>query len=185
MRIIAGSAGGIVFEPAPEGVRPTMDRIRGAIFSSLGEVVPGARVLDLFAGTGALGIEALSRGAASATFVDREERCSQSIRRNLAKSRLSATVSTLDAFKFLDTQATPDGFDLIFADPPYSKQAGDADEATRLCMSKPLVETLSPMGIFILETFLKFRLPQDCGWRPLREKRAGETLFFLLRRMSG
>jgi len=69
MRVIAGSAGGLTLQPPGKGTRPTMDRVRAAIFSSLGERVPEARVLDLYAGSGALGIEALSRGAASATFV--------------------------------------------------------------------------------------------------------------------
>ncbi|PYY24958.1 MAG: hypothetical protein DMG62_00550 [Acidobacteria bacterium] len=69
MRVIAGSAGGVRLTVPKRGVRPTMDRVKAAIFSSLGETVIGARVLDLFAGSGALGIEALSRGAASAMFV--------------------------------------------------------------------------------------------------------------------
>jgi 16S rRNA (guanine966-N2)-methyltransferase len=182
MRIIAGSAGGIVLESVPKGIRPTMDRAREAIFSSLGNMVPGARVLDLFAGTGAFGIEALSRGAASAVFIDHDERCSQCIYRNLAKSRLSGCVRTLDTFKFLHT-VTPNSFDLIFADPPYSKTIKEKNMlASQLCTSKTLTHILSPKGIFVLETFLKFQLPQDCGWIPLREKRMGETLFFLLSR---
>ena len=70
MRVIAGRAGGVRLVSPKRGVCPTMDRVKGAIFSSLGEMVIGAQVLDLFAGTGALGIEALSRGAASALFVE-------------------------------------------------------------------------------------------------------------------
>ncbi|PYL22784.1 MAG: hypothetical protein DMF44_09955 [Verrucomicrobia bacterium] len=70
MRVIAGNAGGVRLAVPKRGVRPTMDRVKAAIFSSLGEAIIGARVLDLFAGSGALGIEALSRGAASAMFVD-------------------------------------------------------------------------------------------------------------------
>jgi len=178
MRIIAGSAGGIVLEASPKGVRPTMDRIRGAIFSSLGDLVPGARVLDLFAGTGALGIEALSRGATSAIFVDRDEQCCDCIRRNLAKCRLSGTVIGGDAFRFLEERTEPQSFDLIFADPPYAKSSGD--DAERLYTSESLKKTLSPQGIFVLETFFKFILPATSGWRLLRKKRTGETQLFLL-----
>ena len=80
MRVIAGEARGLpLHSPAP-GVRPTMDRVREAIFSSLGEEVPEARVLDLFAGSGAMGIEALSRGAALAIFVDSDPRCVECVR---------------------------------------------------------------------------------------------------------
>lgn len=181
MRIIAGSAGGIILEPAPKGVRPTMDRIRGTIFSSLGNAILGARVLDLFAGTGALGIEALSRGSNSVVFVDRDERCSQCIHRNLAKSRLSAAViQIMDVFTFLDHHSG--SFDLIFADPPYSQKSGKEDDATRLCISKSLTQTLSSQGIFVLETSLKFQLPRNSVWTPLKEKRAGGTLVFFLTR---
>jgi len=70
MRVVAGSAGGVRLAVPKRGVRPTMDRVKAAIFSSLGDAIVGARVLDLFAGTGALGIEALSRGASSAVFVE-------------------------------------------------------------------------------------------------------------------
>src|SRR5215470_10471026 len=74
MRVIAGCAGGIRLAVPKRGVRPTMDRVKAAIFSSLGDAVVGARVLDLFAGSGALGIEALSRGASSVVFVDEDHR---------------------------------------------------------------------------------------------------------------
>ena len=82
MRVIAGSAGGVRLSVPRTGVRPTMDRVKAAIFSSLGDTVIGARVLDLFAGSGALGIEALSRGASFALFVDDDARAIESVRRN-------------------------------------------------------------------------------------------------------
>ena len=81
MRVIAGSAGGIRLEAPKTGIRPTMDRVKAAIFSSLGERVIRARVLDLFAGAGGLGIEALSRGAASATFVEKDDNAVAAIER--------------------------------------------------------------------------------------------------------
>src|SRR5436189_62791 len=86
MRVIAGSAGGIGLEVPKRGVRPTMDRVKAAIFSSLGDAVIGARVLDLFAGSGALGIEALSRGAAAVVFVESDRQTAEIIERNLART---------------------------------------------------------------------------------------------------
>ncbi|PYL05452.1 MAG: 16S rRNA (guanine(966)-N(2))-methyltransferase RsmD, partial [Verrucomicrobia bacterium] len=88
MRVIAGSAGGIRLAVPKRGVRPTMDRVKAAVFSSLGESVAGARVLDLFAGSGALGIEALSRGAFSAVFVEEDRQSAEIIERNLARTKL-------------------------------------------------------------------------------------------------
>ena len=101
MRVIAGSAGGVRLAVPKRGVRPTMDRVKAAIFSSLGEAIIGARVLDLFAGTGALGIEALSRGAASATFVEDDRQSAEAIEKNLAKTNLQGRVRDQDVFDFL------------------------------------------------------------------------------------
>src|SRR3954468_449196 len=101
MRVIAGSAGGIRLHVPKQRVRPTMDRVKAAIFSSLGDEIIGARVLDLFAGTGALGIEALSRGAASALFVENDSSAVEAIERNLAKTKLTGRVRKLNVFAFL------------------------------------------------------------------------------------
>src|ERR1700752_1566225 len=101
MRVIAGRAGGVRLVSPKIGVRPTMDRVKAAIFSSLGETVIGARVLDLFAGTGALGIEALSRGAAAALFVDEDRQSIGAIEKNLTKTRLSGQVRNTNVFRFL------------------------------------------------------------------------------------
>ena len=151
MRVIAGDAGRRALKPPPDGVRPTMDRVKGAIFSSLGDLVPGARVLDLFAGSGAMGIEALSRGAAAATFVDSDERCVRCIKENLRRTGAAASVQAMDAFKFLDLYAGEDSFDIIFADPPYAKRPGDADHAAALAASPKLAAALSENGVFVLE----------------------------------
>ena len=97
MRVIAGTAGGIRLDVPKRDVRPTMDRVKGAIFSSLGDAVIGAHVLDLFAGTGALGIEALSRGAASARFVDHDRRAVAAIEANLARTKFTGRVVQRDA----------------------------------------------------------------------------------------
>lgn len=134
MRVIAGRAGGIRLARVPAGTRPVSDRAREGLFSSLG-AVDGARCLDLFAGTGAVGIEALSRGAESCTFVDSGAAAIRTIRENLSRAGLAdrATVTRGDALRFLGRAG--DRFDLIFLDPPYSMARG------RL---RTLLEALSP-----------------------------------------
>src|SRR6185436_4651777 len=119
MRVIAGSAGGLPLMVPKKGVRPTMDRVKAAIFSSLGEVVIGATVLDLFAGSGALGIEALSRGAASAIFVDEDRQSVAAIEKNLAKTKLKGQLRKENVFDFLKRSGGLKTFGIIFADPPY------------------------------------------------------------------
>ncbi|HZD18768.1 MAG TPA: 16S rRNA (guanine(966)-N(2))-methyltransferase RsmD [Actinomycetota bacterium] len=127
LRIVAGEFGGRRIEtPAGRGTRPTADRVREAWFSALGDRVVGARVLDLFAGSGALGLEALSRGAARAHFVESDGRAAAVLRRNIAAlgvaERTEVTVG--DAFVFLP-MASGRGlpFDLVLADPPYGSDA--------------------------------------------------------------
>src|SRR3979490_2731585 len=110
MRVIAGSAGGIQLSVPKRGVRPTMDRVKAAIFSSLGEEVIGARVLDLFAGSGALGVEALSRGAASALFVEENSAAIAAIERNLTRTKLEGQVRKQDVFAFLHSAQKRDPF---------------------------------------------------------------------------
>jgi 16S rRNA (guanine966-N2)-methyltransferase len=122
VRVVAGSFKGRRLA-APRGTRtrPTADRVREALFSMLGDV-GGARVLDLYAGSGALGIEALSRGADSAVFVERDARAVAAIERNLAAVGVEANVVRQDVVRFL---ARADGaFDLVFCDPPYDSAAG-------------------------------------------------------------
>ena len=131
MRVVAGTFKGRRLA-APRGTRtrPTADRVREALFSMLGDV-EGARVLDLYAGSGALGIEALSRGAESAVFVERDAQAVAAIERNLAAVGVEATVLRQDVLRFL---ARADGaWDLVFCDPPY-------DSASRL--AGPLAERL-------------------------------------------
>src|SRR5260370_7031817 len=101
MGVIAGSAGGIPLRISSHDFRPTMDMVRGAIFSALGDLVIGARVLDLFAGSGAYGIEALSRGAVEAVFVDNHLRSIEAIRLNLTRANPDGKVVRDDLFRFL------------------------------------------------------------------------------------
>jgi 16S rRNA (guanine966-N2)-methyltransferase len=131
MRVVAGASRGRR-RRVPRGTRtrPTADRVREALFSMLGDV-DGARVLDLYAGSGALGIEALSRGAASATFVDNDPRAVAALRRNLDAVGTEAQVRRQDALRFLSSARG--AFDLVFIDPPY-------DSAVRV--AGPLSERL-------------------------------------------
>ena len=122
MRIVAGSAKGIRLAPVPKGVRPVSDMAREGVFSSLGALVPGARVLDLYAGTGAMGIEALSRGAERAVLVERDRSAVRVIRDNLERTRLSerADVVAADVTRFVMRDDKGEGmFDLVLTDPPY------------------------------------------------------------------
>ena len=183
MRIIAGSAGGRPLKAPPDGLRPTMDRVRGAIFSSLGESVPGARVLDLFAGSGGMGIEALSRGAESAVFVDENERCVRCIRENLHMAKVEGVLQTMDAYRFIDLYAGESAFDLIFADPPYSKKQGDIDHAAALAGSMKLAAALKPGGLFVLERQSRGADLAGSVFEILRTKRyGGSEVLYLARK---
>jgi 16S rRNA (guanine966-N2)-methyltransferase len=131
VRVVAGEfRGRRLAAPRGRGTRPTADKVREALFSMLGDVT-GARVLDLYAGSGALGIEALSRGAESAVFVERDPRAAAAIERNLTSLGLEEEVLRQDAVRFLARSSGM--FDLVFCDPPY-------DAASRL--AGPLAEHL-------------------------------------------
>jgi 16S rRNA (guanine966-N2)-methyltransferase len=122
MRVIAGSAGGTRLVGPPRGTRPVSDRAREGLFASLGDRVEGAVCLDLFAGTGALGIEALSRGADRCSFVDRSRPAAAVIHENLTRTHLAdrATVVTNDVGAYLRRRPTDQpATTLVFVDPPY------------------------------------------------------------------
>jgi 16S rRNA (guanine966-N2)-methyltransferase len=119
VRVIAGSAKGTPLQAVPgSGTRPISDRVKESLFNILGAEVEGARVLDLFAGTGSVGIEALSRGAEEATFVEKHPKAASVIRANLQRTHLQgrATVVQNDVFRFLAGPPTP--FDLVYIAPP-------------------------------------------------------------------
>jgi 16S rRNA (guanine966-N2)-methyltransferase len=186
MRVISGIAGGIPLVTPKTDIRPTMDRVKGAIFSSLEPGLEGARVLDLFAGAGTLGIEALSRGAREAVFVEKEARAAEVIKRNLEKTRLKGgVVQVLDVFSYLDRLAPAGVFDFIFADPPYAKAPGERDFTPELMASKPLADGLAPGGIFILEKIPGQAIPLGTRWELIRERRYGATEVALLRMKAG
>ena len=175
MRVIAGSAGGIRLAVPRRGVRPTMDRVRAAIFSSLGDTIIGARVLDLFAGSGALGIEALSRGAASTVFVENDRQAAEVIERNLANTRLKARVRKQDVFDFVRQASNADKYRIIFADPPYEKTEHAERHSEKLLKNEMLPQLLETGGIFILEKRPGEALPEIQLWRLVRQKAYGAT----------
>ena len=159
-----------------------MDRVKAAIFSTLFGSITQSRVLDLFAGTGSLGIEALSRGAASAVFIEKNAIAVQWIEKNLTRTKLQGRVLQADVFSYLDRQAAPGSFDLIFADPPYVKAEGDRDFDIELLSSEALVRALAPNGIFMLEKMPEKILPPHPAWEITRSKRYGATEVVFFRR---
>jgi 16S rRNA (guanine966-N2)-methyltransferase len=156
--------------------------VREAIFSILGERVDQAVVLDLFAGSGALGMECLSRGAQRAEFVEKDRRACGVIEANLAKARLDARARVVarDAAVYLK-RASP-AFDLVFADPPYTKRNGDTDFAGSIMADENLRRVIAADGMVVLETLKGHvnTMPAH-GWELLETRRYGETevSFFL------
>lgn len=186
MRIISGTAGGLPIEVPKTVTRPTQDRVRQAVFSMLGELVPGAHVLDLFAGTGAFGLECLSRGAASALLVDENKGACEVIRRNITKTRLTgATVRHSDVFRLLPLLKS-DGkqFDLIFADPPYTHCDEDTDFVAKLLAEEDLPALLHAESHLILESHHFNRETKNWpGWEVLTDRNYGSTRIVWLRKL--
>ena len=171
MRVIAGTWGGRRLQAPPgDATRPTSDRVREALFSVLGGRVADARVLDLFAGSGALGIEALSRGAASATFVDSAPAAIRALRANLDALGATAEVRRQDARRFLGgASAGAREYDLVFLDPPSRLASRLGGE-----LSAILPAVLAPGGAVIAES--DRRDPLDLELPLLDERRYGDTL---------
>jgi 16S rRNA (guanine(966)-N(2))-methyltransferase RsmD len=171
VRIVAGRWGGRrLSSPKGEATRPTSDRVREALFSILGDRVQDARVLDLFAGSGALGLEALSRGAAEATFVDSAGAAVAAVKANLEALGGEAEVRRTDALRFLRA-ATGETrhYDLVLLDPPYRLAERLGRE-----LSETLPAVLAPSALVISESDHRAPLPLDL---PLRdERRYGDTL---------
>lgn len=175
MRVIAGSAGGIQLSVPKQRVRPTMDRVKAAIFSSLGDKIIGARVLDLFAGSGALGIEALSRGAESVLFVDEDRQSTAAIEKNLALTKLVGRVRQADVFEFLKRASLGERFDIVFADPPYEQTKTGERFSEELLRNETLPQLLAPNSTFVLEKRPGENLPDALTWNVIRAKTYGAT----------
>jgi 16S rRNA (guanine966-N2)-methyltransferase len=178
MRIIAGKAGRIAIKVPSAVTRPTTDFVRQAVFSILADRVDNARVLDLFAGSGALGLEALSRGAASCVFVDENRHANEVIAANLEKSRLeNGRVVRSEATAFLKRDAA--SYDLIFADPPYFKNTGDKDLITTLLNSDILQPRLAPDGWLIAEISSNQRSPECEKWSIIDRREYGGSAIII------
>jgi 16S rRNA (guanine966-N2)-methyltransferase len=184
MRVIAGRAGGVRLAVPKAGVRPTMDRVKAAIFSSLGDVIIGAQILDLFAGSGALGIEALSRGAASVLFVDEDRQSISAIEKNLAKTKFQADVREQDVFNFLRRFSPTEKFRVIFADPPYERMEPGASYTEKLLSCQALYAIIELEGFFVLEKHPSEKIPETKWWSVVRAKTYGATEVLFLRRAN-
>jgi 16S rRNA (guanine966-N2)-methyltransferase len=175
MRVIAGSARGVpLVAPRDRGTRPITDRVKETLFAILGERVPDARVLDLYAGSGAIGIEALSRGAASAEFVEHGRAALAALRANLERTRLEADarVHATEVERFL---AAPDGgpWDLVVLDPPYEVRAIVAP-------LEALVPHLAPGATVVVKHFWRTEVPLIDRLPVTRQRRFGETMLTYL-----
>jgi 16S rRNA (guanine966-N2)-methyltransferase len=171
MRVIAGVARGVpLIAPRDRGTRPITDRVKETLFGILGDRVPGARVLDLYAGSGAIGIEALSRGAAHATFVERAPSALAAVRTNLERTRLGelARVEPREVERFL-RDATDDAWDLVFLDPPYELRAIVAP-------LRAVVPHLAPGATIVVKHFWRTEPPEVAGLKAVRQRRFGETM---------
>lgn len=171
MRVVGGELRSRRLQGPPKGVRPTSDRVREALFARLGDVV-GGRVLDLFAGTGALAIEALSRGAAHAVLVDRSTRSLNVIRSNLEALALDARAEVLsgDAVRVALRLAGSEPFDTIFLDPPY-----DSDRLVPCLEAVVEAGLLAEWGVVVVETAKRHSLAAVPGLAVVDDRTYGDT----------
>ncbi|MFQ6098742.1 MAG: 16S rRNA (guanine(966)-N(2))-methyltransferase RsmD [Armatimonadota bacterium] len=173
MRVIGGTAKGTrLLVPKGADVRPTSDAMRETLFQMLCDMVPGARVLDLFAGSGAVGIEALSRGASHCLFVDKSRRCIETITRNLEACRLreTAKVRKADVRRVLHELEEDEPYDVAFADPPYG-WPGLVRLVEGLVVER---RGVSDSGIVIVQHRRNVEWPPRL--MPSRAKRFGDTM---------
>ena len=186
-RVVAGSAGGIrLLAPDGRGTRPTSDRVKEALFSILATRLGDADVLDLYAGTGQLGIEALSRGARSAAFVERDRACAALLRENLARTRLSAAAEVLatSADAALPRLALAGrAFDLVLIDPPYAVARDALRDAAAAFAAHGL---LRPGATVVLEHDARHDPEPDViNLQRLRSCRYGSTMLTFYSERSG
>ena len=181
MRVISGIARGVALK-APDGMatRPTADRVKEALFSIIHFDIPGAKVLDLFGGTGQLGIEALSRGAKSAVFVDEMDSACQLIRENLKRTKFAsdAKVVRSDYLSFL--KSCTETFDIILLDPPYAEVF--LENSLKMITE---IDILQSSGIIVTERPLGKELPWDFpGYTRSKDYKYGKTVLTLYRKDS-
>ena len=181
MRIIAGRAKGHLLKVPREVARPTTDRVRESLFGLLSAVIAGGKVLDLYAGSGGLGLEALSRGAESCLFVDQHRGASKTIQENLRKTGLpNGKVVTEDVTNFLKREKMC--YDLIFADPPYPD--GIHDLAGDLVAMDGWGRWLSEDGYLIVERESVGEFPEASGLELVKKKDYGRSRILIYQRAS-
>ena len=186
MRIVAGiQKGRRLKEPDGQDLRPTSARVREALLSILAHHIEGARVLDLYAGTGALGLESLSRGAQQAVFVDNHVAATRLLRENVARcgydERCVVIMQEVETFLASPpTFGTPSMFDLVFVDPPYH-----GTNLTRLLERLSLSGKIAAQGTLILEHFFKHAVPNRTGdLVQTRQSRYGDTMLTFYQRTA-
>ncbi|GAA0789550.1 16S rRNA (guanine(966)-N(2))-methyltransferase RsmD [Marinobacterium sediminicola] len=185
VRIIGGEWRGRKLDfPAIEGLRPTPDRVRETLFNWLQAYVPGARCLDLFCGSGALGLEALSRGAASVTFVDQAPEVVRQLRSNLNSLKAqNAELIGNSVPTWLEQRSTNEEvrYDLVFMDPPFRKGL-----AAPVCALLEQHQLLADEALIYVETEVELQLEQlPHNWQLYREKQAGQVAYRLFMRQPG
>jgi 16S rRNA (guanine966-N2)-methyltransferase len=149
-------------------VRPTTDRVRQSLFSILGSRVEGAAVLDLFAGTGSLGIECLSRGAAHVTFVESHRATARLLEENIQRAKLTGEAivnQPVEAFFRSQSRGVSRVYDLVLADPPYATREGDIDYITLLLQDPTLPGLLQPEGLLVMEVPRLQPRPEAPAWQ--------------------
>lgn len=196
MRITGGKFGGRNLKvPKSDAIRPTQDRVREALFNILAPELAGCDFLDLFAGCGAVGLEALSRGAHSATFVEQNRRHLAVLNENLGAVGLAgqggrfgqsgsdeqvAAVVSADCYRYLATYAGP-GFSIAFADPPYA--LGEEKGYAQVLAMLAARNVVRPGGLFVAEMTAVQRAEETPGWDLLRDRTYGKTRLCIWRRL--
>ena len=179
MRVITGKARGVQLK-TPDGMltRPTADRVKEALFSIINFDLPGANVLDLFGGTGQLGIEALSRGAASATFIDAREDACRIIWENLKRTKLESQAKVVRSDYLAYLRRTREKFNIILLDPPYAEVF--LENALK-CITE--IDILQSGGIIVAERPVEKELPFEFeGYTRSRDYKYGKTLLTIYRK---
>ncbi len=187
VRISGGIHRGRKLRVPPAGVRPTKDMVRLALFSAIGDSIEGKRIVDLFAGSGVFGLDAISRGAGEAVWIEADPRTLAIVKENVesicgADTAKSCCVQS-DAMAWLGSRRPPRDFDMVFADPPYQPVDG-VPWGERLLDALSGSDKLKDDGLFVLEQHIDQPVIDNPAWNTLKEARYGETLLVYYRRKS-